>query len=338
MSRPKSDPLFRHVQSFFQEYLVRTCGASQHTILAYQTTLRLFFTYLASSMKRPVTALSVTHITKKRVLGFLHYLEVERSNSVSTRNTRFSCIKSFVHHLIRRDCTRAAQYQKVLSMPQKKQSIPTICYVEPEEMQVILRQPDQRTKNGVRDYTLMLLLYNTGARISEALAVKPTDLQLRRPYQVQLFGKGRKQRICPIWPMTAATIKRHLGRWDAGPNEPLFHNVRGEPLGRDGAAYILNKHVASAASTAKTLKRKNVTPHALRHGCAIALLQAGVDLAMIRDYLGHESIATTGRYTKTNLRMKRKVLDAFWDEAGLSRPKAVRWAPKAEVLAFLASL
>jgi site-specific recombinase XerD len=298
----------------------------------------MFFTYLADSMKRPVTAVQLSHITKKRVQGFLDYLEIERGNSVSTRNYRLSCIRSFVNHLVRRDSTRAGQYQQVLSLPQKKQRIPVTCYVEPEEMQVILRQPDRRTRAGLRDYALMLFLYNTGARISEVLGVRRDDLQLVRPYQVQLHGKGRKERSTPIWPMTATTMKQLVTRWEILPNGQPFRSLRGEPLGRDGAAHILNKHVKSAAATAESLRRKNVTPHVLRHGCAVALLQAGVDLAMIRDYLGHESVATTGRYTKTNMRMKRKVLEAFWDEAGLSRPRAARWTPNDELLAFLSSL
>jgi site-specific recombinase XerD len=298
----------------------------------------MFFIYLADSIKRPVTAVQLSHITKKHVLDFLEYLETERGNSVSTRNYRLSCIRSFVNHLIRRDATRAGQYQQVLSLRQKKQRLFVTCYVEPEEMQVILRQPDRRTRSGLRDYALMLFLYNTGARISEGLGVRRDDLQLVRPYHVQLHGKGRRERVTPIWPMTAKTMKQLVIRWEISPNEQTFRNLRGEPLGRDGAAYILNKHVKSAAATAESLKRKNVTPHVLRHGCAVALLQAGVDLAVIRDYLGHESVATTGRYTRTNLHTKRKVLETFWDEAGLSRPRAARWTPNDELLAFLSSL
>jgi len=181
-------------------------------------------------------------------------------------------------------------------------------------------------------------MYNTGARIGETLAVTTNEVQLVRPYQAEFHGKGRRDRVCPIWPTTAATLKQLLTRWKVAPGEPLFRNIRGEQLGRDGAAYILSKHVKAAAKTTKSLCRKHVSPHTLRHSCAVALLQAGVDLATIRDYLGHQSIATTGRYTKTNLSMKRKVLETFWEEAGLSGPRGPRWVPKPELLAFLSSL
>jgi len=338
MQASKCNPLFRHVQSFFQEYLQRTRGSSRHTILAYQTTIRMFFIYLANSTKQPMTAVQLSHITKSRVLDFLDYLETTRENSMATRNYRLSCIRSFVNHLIRCDPTRAGQYQQVLSLQQKKQRIPVSCYLEPEEMQVLLRQPDRRTRIGLRDYALILFLYNTGARVSEVLGVRCEDLQLVRPYQVQVHGKGRRERTTPIWPMTAKTIKELLARWKTSHDGQIFCNLRGEPLGRDGAAYILNKHVKAAAEIVESLKRKNVTPHVLRHSCAVALLQAGVDLAVIRDYLGHQSVATTGLYTKTNLHTKRKVLEAFWDEAGLSRPRVARWEPNDELLAFLSFL
>lgn len=337
-SSKAKDPLLRHVQSFFQEYLQRTCGASHHTVLAYQTTLRMFFKYLATSIRKPVTAIRLTHLTKKRVVDFLNYLEVERGNSVATRNYRLSCLKSFFSHLVRCNPARAGQYQKVLSLKQRRQRIPSICYLEPEEMQVVLRQPDRRANLGLRDYALILFLYNTGARIGETLAVTTNEVQLVRPYQAEFHGKGRRDRVCPIWPTTAATLKQLLARWKVAPGEPLFRNIRGEQLGRDGAAYILSKHVKAAAKTTKSLCRKHVSPHTLRHSCAVALLQAGVDLATIRDYLGHQSVATTGRYTKTNLRMKRKVLETFWEEAGLSGPRGPRWVPKPELLAFLSSL
>lgn len=334
MSQP-SDPLLRHVQSFFQQHLQKTCGASHHTILAYQTTLRMFFIQLAASIRRPVTALRLSHLTRKRVVDFLNYLDVERGNAVATRNYRLSCIKSFFNHLVRCDPARAGQYQKVLSMKQRRQRVPVINYLEPEEMQAVLKQPDRRTNLGLRDYALILFLYNTGARIAEALAVTTEEVQLVRPYQAEFHGKGRRDRVCPIWPMTATTLKQVMVRWHVAPGECLFRNIRGQPLGRDGAADILSKHVAAAATTTKSLRRKHVSPHVLRHSCAVALLQAGVDLATIRDYLGHESIATTGRYTRTNLDVKRRVLETFWEKAGLSTQRGPKWAPKPELLAFL---
>lgn len=243
-----SDHLLRHVQSFFQQYLQKTCGASHHTIVAYQTTLRMFFTHLAASTRRPVTALRLSHLTKKGVVAFLNYLEVERGNAVATRNCRLSCIKSFFSHLVRCDPARAGRYQKVLSMKQRRQRVPVINYLEPEEMQGVLRQPNRRTNLGLRDYALILLLYNTGARVAEALAVTTEEVQLVRPYQAKFHGKGRRDRVCPIWPTTVTMLKELMVRWHVAPGEYLFRNIRGQQLGRDGAAYILSKHVAAAVA------------------------------------------------------------------------------------------
>lgn len=333
------DPLFRLVESFFHDYLQRVRGASRHTFLAYRDALRLFFGFLADSLGRPVASLRVDHLTAEHVLAFLDHLESGRRNVPSTRNLRLTALRSFCRHLLRQDPTRAGQYQRVLSLPSKKASPPVVAYLEPEEVRVLLRQPDRRKRSEARDHALLLFLYNTGARISEALAVRRSDLQLARPFQVQLHGKGRKNRICPLWKDTAGAMKRLLQDGTGATGDgAVFKSARGTPLSRDGADYILQKHFQRAVGELPTLRRKNVTPHVMRHSCAVALLQAGVDLSMIRDYLGHESIATTGRYTKTNLQMKRHVLEAFWKRSGLTGVRNPAWRPSHDLLSFLASL
>lgn len=334
----KPDPLLRLVESFFRDYLHRVRGASPHTIAAYRDTLHLFFVFLGDACGRPVAELGVEHLTSERVVGFLDHLESGRRNAVATRNVRLTALRSLFHHLVREDPQHAAQYQRVLSLPSKKTRAPIISYLEPEEVQVLLKQPDLRTLHGVRDHALLLFLYNTGARIGEALTARWSDIHLVRPRQVHLHGKGRKDRILPLWPETGRALQRLLARHGAAADAFVFCNARGQGLGRDGAAYILAKHLRRAAEQLPVLKRKHVTPHVLRHSCAVGLLQAGVDISAIRDYLGHESIATTGRYTRSNLQMKRRVLDAFWRRAGLTRSKDPRWRPTPDLLAFLHSL
>jgi integrase/recombinase XerD len=194
---------------------------------------------------------------------------------------------------------------------------------------------DRRFRDGERDHALLLFLYNTGARVSEALAVRPCDLRLERPWQVRLLGKGQKERICPLWSETVSALRRII-RTDRA-EDTLFRNVRGAPLTRDGVAYLLTKYVRLAAQNALALRKRHVTPHVMRHSCAVALLQAGVDVSVIRDYLGHASVATTSRYITTNLQMKREVLEAFWKRAGLT-PAPKRWQPSPKLLAFLESL
>lgn len=338
MTRRPADSLFRFVESFFREYLQRVRNASRHTVLAYRDTLRLFFSFVADACGRPVADLRLDDLSLEMVMDFLDHLESNRRNGPSTRNLRMTALRTFFRHLIRQDPPRGAQYQRVLSLPSKKTPQPVVTYLEPEEVQGLLRQPDRRRAKGLRDHALLLFLYNTGARISEALAVRRDDLQVLRPFQVLLHGKGRKERICPLWRETVVALKRLIDQLLPRPDGYVFRNGRGEPLGRHGAAYILDKHVKRAAQELPALRRKRVTPHTMRHSTAVALLQAGIDITVIRDYLGHESIATTGRYTKTNLQMKRRVLDAFWRRSGLTRTRDPRWRPPEDLAAFLGSL
>lgn len=333
------DPLFPLVESFFHDYLLRVRGASRHTVLAYRDALRMFFGFIADSSRRPVTSLRVDHMTAEHVLAFLDHLESSRQNLPSTRNLRLTALRSFCRHLLRHDPTRAGQYQRVLSLPSKKAPQPVVTYLEPEEVRVLLRQPDRRHSLEARDHALLLFLYNTGARIGEALTLRGRDLQLARPFQVKLHGKGRKNRICPLWKDTAAAITRLMQRRSAPADDYVFTSTRGgTPLSRDGADYILQKHFRRASRELPALRRKRITPHGLRHSCAVAMLQAGIDLSVIRDYLGHESIATTGRYTKTNLQMKRRVLEAFWKRSGLTGVRNPAWRPSNDLLSFLGSL
>lgn len=189
---------------------------------------------------------------------------------------------------------------------------------------------------GERDHALLLFLHNTGARVSETLAVRASDLRLERPRQVRLLGKGQKERICPLWSETAAALRRIIpvGRAE----DLLFRNSRGAPLTRDGVAYLLAKYVRFAAQRTPALGKRHVTLHVMRHSCAVALLQAGVDVSVIRDYLGHASVATTSRYITSNLQMKREVLEAFWKRAGLSPAPQKKWRPSPKLLAFLETL
>lgn len=338
MSRRDLDSLFPFVESFFREHLGRTRNASGNTVLAYRDALRLFFSFLGDACGTDVSRLRLEDLTVEQVLGFLDHLESSRRNAVTTRNLRLTAIRTFFRYLVRNDPSRGAQYQRVLSLPFKKAASPIVSYLEPEEVRVLLRQPDRRTASGRRDHALLLFLYNTGARIGEAISLRRDDLQLARPFQVHLHGKGRKERICPLWPDTSTSLRQLEEQHPPKPDGHVFLSARGHPLSRDGAAYILEKHLQLAARELPILKRKHVTPHVMRHSCAVALLQAGVDLTVIRDYLGHESIATTGRYTKTNLRMKRRVLEAFWRRAGLTDTRDPKWRARPDVLAFLSSL
>ena len=336
MTQPAMDPLLRLVESYFDDHLRRVRGASRHTLRAYAHALRLFFIFLADRLGRSIADLGVDHVQADAVLAFLNHVETIRHNTSASRNCRLAAIRGFVAHLLRHDVARAAQYQRVLAIPSKKTRHRPVTYWEPEVVAAILAEPDRSTAFGARDHALLLFLYNTGARVSEAIAVRRHDLQLTRPHHVRLHGKGGKERICPLWPETAAALARLLPKDDdAG---VVFRSRRGDQLSRDGVAYLLAKYACRVSKRHPVLRRSRISPHVLRHSCAVALLQAGVDVTVIRDYLGHASIATTSRYVTSNLQMKRDVLDAFWKRAGLARAGRAPWRPRPELLRFLASL
>jgi site-specific recombinase XerD len=306
-------------------------------VRAYRDALRLYFAFLADSRRRPPADLRLADLDADGVLAFLGHLEARRGNAAATRNCRLAALRALFRHLLRHDPVHADLYHRVLSLPPKKTRTSPAAYLEPEDVRLLLAQPDLRSASGARDRALLLFLYNTGARVGEALSVRPQDLDLSRPAQVRLRGKGGKDRLTPLWTETVATLRRLLAAAPP-PGEPVFRNTRGGPLTRDGVAYILRKHLRRAREGHAAVRADRLTPHMLRHSCAVALLQAGIDVTVIRDYLGHASIATTSRYLATNLRMKREVLDAFWRRAGLRPANARPWQPGSDVLRFLASL
>lgn len=338
MSAGRKDRLLQQVESFFREHLQRMRGASRHTVFSYRDSLQLFFCYLADAKGGDVSKLRLDDITENKVLAFLDHLESSRSNSVATRNSRLTAIRSFCRYLIRKDTTHAAEYGLIVSIAGKMGPKPDIPYLEPAEVKLLLEQPNQDQILGLRDYALIQFLYNTGVRVSEALSLSVDALELGAPRQVRVHGKGRKNRVCPLWRSTTALLKRYIARWNLGAESRLFCNRRRRPLTTSGVAYILERHFEAAKRKHTILRKRKITPHVMRHSCACALLQSGVDLVTVRDLLGHESVRTTNRYTKANMKMKRQALEAFWKTADLSEGQGASWAPRPKLLEILASL
>src|SRR5580704_12086699 len=241
MSRPKSESLLGLTESFLHNYLQHTRGASAHTVRAYRDALKLFYLFLANQKPKPFSDLPLEDIQSDAVLSFLDHVESRRGNSAVTRNCRLAAVRSFVQHLLRQDVTRAGQYGRILAIRNKRALRRAAIYLEPEEARAVITAVDRRSREGQRDHALLLFLYNTGARVSEALAVRASDLRLERPRQVRLLGKGRKERICPLWSETASALRRIIraGKSD----DVLFRNTVGAPLTRDGVAYLLRKYV-----------------------------------------------------------------------------------------------
>src|SRR5580692_8247850 len=208
MSRSKSESLLGLTESFFHNYLQHTRGASGHTVRAYRDALKLFYLFLADKKRKPVADLGLDDIQSDAVLAFLDHVESRRGNSAVTRNWRLAAVRSFVQHLLRHDVTRAGQYGRILAIRTKRATHKAVTYLEPDQARAVIGAVETSSSRGRRDHALLLLLYNTGARISEALAVRSSDLRLDRPRQVRFLGKGRKERICPLWPETATALRR----------------------------------------------------------------------------------------------------------------------------------
>lgn len=330
--------LFAHVESFFISYLPHQRGASPHTTRAYRDTLKLLLQFIAQRLERDISDLVLDNLDANTIADFLDHLESVRSNSAATRNCRRAALRSFFKHLLRNDLDNALRYTRVLALPAKRMKQKPVTYLEAVDMRAIIGNPDRRTHNGWRDHTLLLFLYNSAARVSETTGLLWGDLQLTPPRQVRLRGKGRKERLVPIWRETADALCRLRKFSNGADHEHVFVNRQSQPLTRDGVAYILSKHAVSVACKRPRLARDRITPHVLRHSAAVALLQSGTDVTVIRDYLGHSSIATTNRYISTNLKMRRDALETFWKHAGIAATQDKPWKPKRDLLSFLQSL
>ena len=228
--------------------------------------------------------------------------------------------------------------QRLLAVPFKRARVGAVEYLEGEEFRAMLQAADRRALDGRRDYTLLLVFLNTGARVQELLDMRPVDLQLVRPFQVRLCGKGRKERFCPIWPRTAATLRDLVAEvgLGGGSTERLFRNRRGEPLTRFGVRHILRTYALRAQKSMPSLARKRVHPHTMRHTAAVHLLQAGVDLVSISHWLGHQSVETTNRYATVNLETKRQAVEKAGPIGDDLAPAT--WRPDASILAWLEAL
>jgi site-specific recombinase XerD len=299
----------------------------------------LLLRFLGMRHGRAAVALDFDDLAPADLLAFLDYLETDRRNSISTRNARLAAVHSFARFTATRHPEHLELCQRLLAVPVKRAGGRTIEYLEGNEMRAILEAVDRRTADGRRDYALLLTLFNTGARVQEALDLRPVDLQIERPFQVRLRGKGRKERLCPLWPRTAEELRRLLGETglEARPTEPLFRNRRGEPLTRFGVRYLIKKYARRGQTAAPTLRQRSVHPHVLRHTAAAHLLQAGVDLVSISHWLGHSSVETTNRYATVDLETKRAAVaraGPLVEEAG----NMSAWRLDESILRWLESL
>src|ERR1041385_1480342 len=303
----KSPELSYWLQRFFREYLLTHRNISSATIAAYRDTFRLLFRYLRKLHPARHYSPGLEALTPDTILGFLEHLEQERANCIRTRNARLAAIRSFLHYL--NDWLGPelpSVLQRVLSIPFKRHVQRLVGFLSRQEVEAILAATDD-SWTGQRDHLLFLLLYNTGARISEILALRVKDVDLNGR-QIEILGKGRKQRRVPVWPQTQRGLRRWLKENRYPPEAPLLPNRFGEQLSRAGAAYQLQQLVHRAARKLPVLKKRRVSPHTFRHSTAMALLEADVPTEVIALYLGHESPKTTHLYVEASLAMKKRAL------------------------------
>ena len=331
-----ADPFPGLLHAFFYERLVQQRNVSPHTVRSYRDTWRLFLGFVATCHKRTVAQLTLAELTAAEVAAFLQHGEVERQVSIGTRNCRLAALRSFFGFVAQREPAALAQCAEILHIPTKKATKPAPCHLELREVKAILDQPDRKSLEGQRDHALLSFLYNTGARIQETLDVCPAAIRFDAPLCVRLLGKGRKERICPLWPETVALLKALLKRHPRADDEPLFVNRYGAPLGASGVRFKLAQYVEAAARTVPTLSSKKVSPHRFRHATAVHLVAAGVDITVIRSLLGHANLDTTNHYAQANLETKREALERLNPSTKIKKPP--RWRRDAGVLAWLDSL
>jgi site-specific recombinase XerD len=331
--------LARALRDFFADHLPRIRGMSPHTVQSYRDSLALLLRFVAEKRGRPVAELDLDHFDPEQVVAFLRHLEEDRHNSASTRNVRLAAIHAFIRYLAARHPERLEPCQRILGIPFKRARTRPIEYFEYEEIQAVLLAVDRATVDGRRDYALLATMFNTGARVQEILDLRPCDLQLSKPLQLRLIGKGREERLCPLWPQTAELLRSLLTESGTDPRstEPLFRNHRREPLTRFGVRYLLAKYCERAQASTPTLGTKRLHPHSMRHSTAVHLLKAGVDLTTISHWLGHASVNTTNRYVTVDLEMKREAIAKARPVDDGTDPVAP-WRSEASILEWLEAL
>lgn len=335
-----NDALGQHLHTFFHEYLTTQRAVSPHTVLAYRDAFKLFLCFVMERHGRKVEEIALSDLGVDTVLDFLAYLEHDRQNSVVTRNARLAALHTFYRHVAARDPTSFDLCQRVLGIPTKRTDKSIVNYLEHDEMDIILRSIDRKASSGRRDYALIAFAYQTGARVQEIITLRACDLQFDVLAQVRILGKGRKERIIPLWAKTADLLRALLDERKVDPrsNAVVFVNARGRPLTRWGVRYILRIHADVAGLICPTVAQKNVHPHIIRHTMAIHMLEAGADTSVIRDLLGHESAETTWRYTRVGMEMKRKIMEASAAHGAVDAPKVPVWRRNSDLLAQLEAI
>lgn len=327
-------PLAPDLSAFLQKHLPGERGASRHTIVAYAHAFSLLLRFAAARLKRSPSNLTIEELDVHLIRAFLHHIEEGRANSARSRNARLAAIKAFFRFLEPRRPSCLEQAMMIRALPVKRTDTRLIDYLTKDEVRALLAAPDSRTPGGLRDRAMLHLAYAAGLRASELLAVRMDDFPRGSFANIRIIGKGRRERVLPLWKETQAAVRAWLAvrPGDAGPE--LFLSRDGHRMTRDGFAHRLRQHVVTAVRAAPSIAEKHVTPHVLRHSCAMHTLQATGDVRKVALWLGHASIQTTEMYLRADPTEKLALLDAH--HAPLIKPGKFR-APSDKLLAVLAA-
>lgn len=333
--------LFICLDNYFNVYLANVRGVSKNTRRAYRDAFMLFFTFMSKHSKTHIDKLTFKHITKENVLEFLNHLEIEKHNSTRTRNHRFIAIRSFVCYMMQCDPTNMKQWSEIIEIPKKRERKRVIDYLNKEGMDLLLKQPDYSTEKGLRNYVMLTLMYETGARVQEIIDLTPSTISYNSPYSITITGKGNKERRVYISESLVNLLRKYIEMHNlnasGAEHKPLFYNYWHQKLSETAITKIIKKYAAMARDQRADLIPANVHPHMFRHSKAMHLLQAGLDLIHIRDFLGHVSIQTTEIYARADAKAREEAFNKMQTKMD-DEPKIREWEHDSELEEFLKNL
>lgn len=321
------------VRRFLIEYLVRERNLSSNTQRSYRDMLTLLVSYVGDNLKKSVDRLTVADLSADMVRRFLANLEETRHCMTATRNQRLGGVHALARFIGENSPEHIEWCAQIRLIPFKKMAHPNITYLDKQEMDALLASPDRQTSQGRRDYALLLFLYNSGARASEAAGLRIADIDWHAKC-ARIIGKGNKQRACPLWPNTMDQL--HMLAAQREPDQFLFLNRNGHAITRFGIHTLVERYASRACAQAPSLVTKQVSPHVIRHTSATHLLRSGVDINTVRAWLGHISLTTTNIYAETDLETKARALAMCAPEAD-NKP-AKPWRQQPDLMAFLRGL
>ncbi len=305
-----SDSVGQVLFAFFEDYLKVQRGLRPGSIRSYRDTLKLFLNHIATAYRRPITRLNLLDISSDYVLEFLRTIEATRHNKVSTRNQRLAALHTFYRYLAACRPDMLGEAERVEAIPTKRTSPPETIYLERDEIEALFKALPREGRLALRDRALLMLLYNTGARVQEIADLRVGDVDLEPPLRARLHGKGDKWRKCPLWPETVELLKQLETVLSADKTLPLLASRQRKPLTRFGIYKIVKRHTAKLRPSNPQPKNRGISPHVFRHSIAVRLLEEGVDVNVIRGWLGHANLDTTHRYAEVTLRMKQAAVAA----------------------------